>query len=86
MNRSVNDEQVWPARNPHRKTGNDSNARTSISVFIGGDIFFLKEQTPEGGGGGSEDDLRSAKIAYFEIKCTMTVIQNEIPLNFNIYK
>lgn len=58
MNRSVNDEQVWPARNPHRKTGNDGNAQMSISVFTGGDFFsFLKEQTPEG----SEDDLKSAK-------------------------
>lgn len=79
MNRSVNDEQVWPARNPHRKTGNDGNAQMSISVFTGGDFFsFLKEQTPEG----SEDDLKSAKKAYFEIKCIVAVIWNETPLNF----
>lgn len=43
----------------------------SISVFTGGDFFsFLKEQTPEG----SEDDLKSAKMAYFEIKCTIAAI------------
>lgn len=79
MNRSVNDEQVWPARNPHRKTGNDGNAQMSILVFTGGDFFsFLKEQTPEG----SEDDLKSAKIAYFEIKYTMAVTGNEILPNF----